>query len=199
MIRPIAVIVSAILLSRPTIPRAEAERYARVLQQEAVARAFDPLTGVAIIHFESRWHPAVVSADGEDYGLGQIRARFVGACRGDADPLHDPSDACKAAKAALLAGENNIRRMAAIITANRELCKEKTGTAWFPQWLAGYEGLNFPRRDTWCAPNARTWQVVDYQKQLVATLAPPPAKATVAKRTATKGPRQGGAPSKGGK
>jgi hypothetical protein len=182
LIRPIAVIVSAILMSRPTMPRAEAERYARVLQQEAVARAFDPLTGVAIVHFESRWHSGVVSADGEDYGLGQIRARFVGACRGDADPVRDPSPACRAAKAGLLSGENNIRRMAAIITANRELCKEKTGTAWFPQWLAGYEGLNSPSRDTWCAPNGRTWQVVEYQKKLVALLSPKPAPKRVASR-----------------
>ena len=81
MLRPIAVIVSAILLSRPTMPRTEAVRYAHALQAEAQAHDFDPLTGVAIIHYETRWNPTLVSPDGEDYGLAQIRARFFGACR----------------------------------------------------------------------------------------------------------------------
>jgi hypothetical protein len=179
--RALQLIVSAILLSRPTMPAAEATRYAHVLQQEAVKRSFDPLTAVAIVHFETHWMPGLVSPDGEDYGLGQIRARWVGACRTDADPVNDPSDACRAVKASLLGGEVNLRRMAVIITANRELCKEKTGKADLPQWLAGYEGLNFPGRDRWCAPIAKTWQVVEYRKQLVARFAAHAAVAQVSK------------------
>ncbi len=199
MFRALQLIVSAILLSRPSMPLPEARRYAHVLQEEAARHAFDPLTAVAIVHFESRWRPGVVSPDGEDYGLGQIRARWFGACRGDADPVHDPSPGCQAAKSALLAGEVNLRRMAVIISANRELCKEKTGGAALPRWLAGYEGLNFPGRDRWCAPSAKTWQVVEYRKKLVAMLAPPPrpavtrvARATPAKpaRAATARPRR---------
>jgi hypothetical protein len=183
--RAIPVIVSAILLSRPTIPRAEATRYARVLQQEAVKRDFDPLTAVAIVHFESRWNPGAISPDGEDWGLGQIRARWLSACRGDEDPVRAPSDACRAAKNALLAGEVNLRRMGVIISANRELCKEKTGTAILPQWLAGYEGLNYPSLDRWCAPNEKTWQVVEYRKLLLDKLLPKqkPARTAVAART----------------
>jgi hypothetical protein len=168
--RAIPIIVSAILLSRPTMPLPEARRYARVLAEEARKHDFDPLTAVAIVHFESRWIPSVVSADGEDYGLGQIRARWLGACRDDADPVNDPSPACRAAKVGLLAGENNLRRMATIISANRDLCKEKTGRGDLPRWLAGYEGLNRPSLDVWCAPSAKTWQVVEYRKQLVAQL-----------------------------
>ena len=140
------------------MPVAEARRYAHVLQEEAAKHAFDPLTAVAIVHFETHWQPGLVSPDGEDYGLGQIRARFVGACRGDEDPVGHPSDACRAAKGSLLVGENNLRRMSVIISANRELCKEKTGSADLPQWLAGYEGLNSPSRDRWCAPSARTME-----------------------------------------
>ena len=116
-------------------------RFARALQAEARTHDFDSLTGVAIIHFETHWTPNLVSADGEDFGLGQVRARFMGACRNDADPVGSPSDGCRAVKAALLGGEYNIHRMAVIISANRELCRAKTGTAYFPQWLAGYEGL----------------------------------------------------------
>ena len=174
MLRALQVIVSAILLSRPSMPLPEARRYAHVLQGEAARHAFDPLTAVAIIHFESRWYPGAISPDGEDYGLGQIRARWVSGCRDDADPVRDPSPGCQAAKAALLAGENNLRRMAVIISANRDLCKEKTGDGNLPRWLAGYEGPNFPGRDRWCAPNGKTWQVVEYRKKLVALLTPPP-------------------------
>jgi hypothetical protein len=183
--RAIPVIVSAILLSRPTMPLAEARRYARVLQEEAMKRSFDPFTAVAIIHYESRWRPGIVSSDGEDFGLGQVRARWMSGCRGDEDPVHNPSAACRAAKAALLVGENNIRRMGVIITANRELCKEKLGDELLPHWLAGYEGLNSPSRDRWCAPNYLTWRVVEYRKQLVETFSPKPRpKATqVAKRS----------------
>ena len=188
MFRALQLIVSAILLSRPSMPLPEARRYAHVLQEEAARHAFDPLTAVAIVHFESRWRPGVVSPDGEDYGLGQIRARWFGACRNDADPVRDPSPGCRAAKANLLAGETNLRRMAVIISANRELCKEKTGDANLPRWLAGYEGLNFPGRDRWCAPSAKTWQVVEYRKKLVAMLAPAarPAVARVARATPPK-------------
>lgn len=181
MIRPLAVIVSAILLSRPTLPVAEATRYARALAAEAKEHDFDPLTGVAIIHFESRWQPWQVSADGEDWGLGQIRARFLSACRGDEDPVRNPSEACRAAKQTLLVPEINLRHMAAIITANRELCKEKTGAADLPRWLAGYEGLSRPARDVWCKPAAKTWEVVAYRRMLVDRLTARPKKRVAAK------------------
>lgn len=174
MFRSIPTIVSAILLSRPAMPLAEARRYAKVIQHEAIEHAFDPFTAVAIVHYESRWLPGAVSPDGEDYGLGQIRARWFGACRTDADPVHDPSPGCRAAKAALLAGEVNLHRMAVIITANRELCKEKVGNNDFPHWLAGYEGLSSPARDRWCAPNHRTYEVIEYRRKLVETFAPRP-------------------------
>src|SRR4051812_24067478 len=109
------------------MPLPEAHRYARLVQHEALAHDFDPFTAVAIVHFESRWSPGAISPDGEDYGLGQIRARWLSACRADEDPVHAPSDACRAAKNTLLVPEVNLKRMSTIITANRELCKEKTG------------------------------------------------------------------------
>jgi hypothetical protein len=176
LIRAVAALVSAILLSRPSMPREEATRYAKVLNEVAKEHDFDPLIAVAIIHFETHWYPTLISPDGEDYGLGQVRARFIGACRGDEDPLGNPSEACKAVKASLLSGERNIRVMGAIIEANRDLCKEKTGTAKAHQWLAGYAGLNFPERNKWCQPGAKTWRVLSYHKELVAKLTPKPAK-----------------------
>jgi hypothetical protein len=184
VIRPLAVIVAAILMSRPSMPSAEATRYARILSAEAKEHRFDPLTAVAIVHFESRWQPFRISADGEDWGLGQIRARFLGACRDDEDPVGSPSAACLAAKRSLLVPENNLRRMAAIITANRELCKAKAGGANLPQWLAGYEGLNRPSSDVWCKPSTKTWEVVAYRRMLVAKLAPVRHAKRIAKRAA---------------
>ncbi|MCU0691071.1 MAG: hypothetical protein MUF54_06695 [Polyangiaceae bacterium] len=176
MIRSIAIIAAAIQLSQPDMPRAQAERYAKVLRQEAKEHNFDPLTGVAIVHRESRWIAGAVSEDGEDYGLAQIRARYVGACRQDADPLHAPSEACKAVKQSLLQGENNLRVMATLVTLNRELCKQKTGTARFEQWLASYEGRNYPGRDRWCKATDQTRQVLRYRQWLLAELARPQRK-----------------------
>jgi hypothetical protein len=181
MVRSIPLLVSAILMSRPSMPRVEAARYAAVLNEVALEHDFDPLTAVAIIHFETHWYPSLISADGEDYGLGQVRGRYLSACRDDADPVGAPSPACQAAKANLLDGAFNIRRMATIITANREMCRERTGTALAPQWLAGYQGYNSPSSDRWCSPGEKTWRVLDYRKELIATLLPKPkAKARVA-------------------
>jgi hypothetical protein len=167
MVRPIAAIVAAILISRPDMPVEEATRYARVLRDEAKEHGFDPYTGVSIIHHESGWIPDIVSENREDYGLGQIRARFIGACRGDEDPLRAPSAACRAVKQSLLVPENNIRQMAELITDHRKLCREKTGTAKFHQWLASYQGRNYPKEDRWCDASEQTWQVVRYRRWLI--------------------------------
>jgi hypothetical protein len=187
MVRSIPLLVSAILMSRPAMPKAEAARYATVLNEVALEHDFDPLTAVAIIHFETHWYPALISADGEDYGLGQVRARYLSACRDDADPVGAPSAACQAAKVNLLDGAFNIRRMATIITANREMCRERTGTALAPQWLAGYQGYSSPGNDRWCSPGEKTWRVLEYRKELIATLLPRPKVRVAAKSAATKG------------
>jgi hypothetical protein len=170
MLRPIAIIASAILMSRPGMPPGDAEAYAKLLQQQAKQRGFDPLTGVALIHHESGWYPEAVSPNREDYGLGQIRARYIGACRKDADPLRQPSAECRAVKRALLEPETNIRTMAELITNHRKLCKEKTGTAHVQQWLASYQGSNFPSKKRWCVPNRKTWDVIAYRKRLIREL-----------------------------
>ncbi|TKC99580.1 hypothetical protein [Polyangium fumosum] len=174
MIRPIAVLVAGMLLSRPGMPKDEADRYARVLAEVAAARGFDPLVAVAIVHFETQWRPSLVSADGEDYGLGQVRARFAGACREDADPVNAPSEACQRVKDSLLDGATNLRRMGGIIAANMEFCKAKTGSAKTERWLSGYQGYGDPERGRFCEPGEKTRIVIDYYKGLVAKLAPPP-------------------------
>ncbi len=174
VIRVVATLVSAILMSRPGMPKEQATRYAVALNEAGKANDFDPLIAVAIIHFESHWYPSVVSADGEDFGLGQVRARFVGACNDDIDPVHYPSEACQAAQASLLDGHVNIQHMARIISANRALCKEKTGKAQAAQWLAGYQGYNDPEHKRWCKPGEKTTRVLAYHQELLAALLPKP-------------------------
>jgi hypothetical protein len=180
VLRALPTIVSAILLSRPELPRDTAERWATVLQREAQARDFDPLSVVAIVHFESGWHPEVVSPNGEDYGLGQVRARYIGACKGEANAKDAPSAACQAEKQALLDAEHNLVTIASLIEQHRKLCRAKAGNASFPRWLASYQGRNYPRQHRWCAPGDGTWKVVRYQQWLAREVARPggPAAAT---------------------
>ena len=141
----------AIGLTQPSMAQNQREAYAKVVQKEARQRAFDPLTLVSLVHFESRWIASAVSPDGEDHGLGQIRARYVKGCRSDRDPVRHPSPTCKAAKARLLDGSTNIRRTAAAITANRKFCRKKTGrSALWRRWMPSYGGMNSRRRGVWC-------------------------------------------------
>ena len=147
MIRSIAVIAWAILLSNPALPKKQARAYAKTLQKTAKDHNFDPFSGIAIIHSESRWRQSVISPDGEDYGLGQIRARYVKGCRGDKDPVKHPSASCKAAKARLLDGHHNIRRLGVHITQWRKTCRRITKRpALFHRWLHGYGGMGRPRK-----------------------------------------------------
>lgn len=191
MVRTIAMLVAAISMSRPAIPKEEATRYAKVLNEMGSKHSFDPLLAVAMVHYESHWMPGVASDDGEDFGLGQVRARFVGACRNDDDPVNAPSDACKAVKAQLLVGETNLRQMGAIIAANQKMCREKRGKHKAEYWIAGYQGLSHPERNKYCIPGPTTTRVLDYHKEILAALSPAPKKA---KGTAV---AKGAAPGKG--
>jgi hypothetical protein len=176
VVRTVAMLIAAISMSRPAIPKEEASRYAKILNEIGSKHDFDPLLAVAMIHYESHWLPGVASEDGEDFGLGQVRARFVGACRTDSDPINAPSDACKAVKAQLLVGETNLRAMGGIIAANKKMCSEKRGKSKPEYWIAGYQGLSHPERNKYCIPGPTTTRVLDYHKELLAALSPAPKK-----------------------
>lgn len=170
MLREIAVIVAAIQFTEPTVADEEARVIALALQEQAVEHDFDPLTGVSIIAHESRFDPKAVSKNGEDYGLAQIRARYIGDCRKDKDPLRRPSQACRRVKRRLLKPAENIRVMAELITQNRKFCKRKVGSAKFARWLASYQGRNDTRNKRWCIPGKGTFLVIDYRKELLREL-----------------------------
>jgi Transglycosylase SLT domain len=151
VLRTIEVIALAIQLSQPAVTDEQAASLAQVLHEEAVAHDFDPLTGVAIISTESNFNPKAVSRSGEDLGLAQIRARYVGACIGTRDPVRNPTAACQQEKQRLLDPAENIRTMAQLISRHRNFCKSKVGSASFHRWLASYQGRNYPKKKVWCA------------------------------------------------
>ncbi len=166
MFRTIAAIALAIRSAQPDVGEEEANRYAAALQIEAERHDFDPLTGVAIIHHESRFRPRAISPDKEDYGLGQVRARHFGACKKDRDPKGHPSAACRAVKAGLLEPEENIRIMAELITSHRKICRQKAGNVRFQSWLASYQGRNSVKENRWCVPGDGTLKVIRHRDRL---------------------------------
>lgn len=170
MLRSIATIALAIKMSQPAVSDSQAQEYAQVLQVEAQEHDFDPLTGVAIIFNESSFNPKAISPNREDYGLAQIRARYVGGCLRTKDPVKDPTPACRKEKQRLLDPAENIRQMAEMITRSRKFCKKKTGSAKFQRWLASYQGRNYPKKNQWCKPGAHTWKVVNYRLKLIKQL-----------------------------
>ncbi len=186
LIRPITVLIAAMALSRPGIPFPEAKRYATALNEIAAQNKFDPLLAVAMIHYETHWFPQLVSDDGEDHGLGQIRARFIGACREDADPLWGPSPACQQVKLSLLDGVENIRHMGAVIRANMEFCGNRLGKKKTEHWLAGYQGYVDPVKHTYCAPGPKTTRVIEYYDGLLAKYYPKPKPKPQPKTSPTK-------------
>lgn len=169
--RSIAAIAIAIRFGHPDVSEEDATRYAVALQAEAEQNDFDPLTGVAIIHRESRFHPRAVSPDGEDFGLAQVRARYIGACKKDKDPKRRPSAACQAVKEGLLDPDENIRVMGKLITGHRRLCRQKAGNTSLQGWLASYQGSNSAKLNRWCAPSDGAMTVIKYRDRLVRELA----------------------------
>jgi hypothetical protein len=170
MLRALAVIVAAIQLRHPDVSNSDAERYARALREQAELHDFDPLTGVAIISHESRFQPEVRSKSGEDYGLAQIRARYIGACKGTRDPVRHPTAACREEQKRLLVPEENIKQMALLIARNRKFCQSKVGSSTLARWLASYQGRNNPRKKVWCKPGEGTYRVIRTREELLKSL-----------------------------
>ena len=130
----------AVRLLHPEL--AGAEELAGLLEQAAARAHVDPLALVAYVEHESRFRSRVVSRDGEDYGLGQIRARYQKACRGARR-----SRACRAEKARLLEPAYNLRILAGKIRAIKKgetWIQDRTARAWLAG-LAGTTDLHHPK------------------------------------------------------
>lgn len=142
MVRTVAVVVAALLSLRPSVPAPAAQAWSKTIQKVAADRDIDPFTLLAIFWHESHLHPGVVSPDGEDFGLGQIRARYLKGCRRDMPAAKDMSASCMAVKARLMDPTYNIALVAKVITKKRAACREITGrSAKFHRWLAAYGGV----------------------------------------------------------
>lgn len=151
----LATLTFAILLCRPSLPLATAQTYARIVLDRATALHMDPLMMVAVVDHESGWNEGAVSKDGEDVGLGQIRARYIGACVGEANPVHAPSPKCAAEKARLRTGTYNLEVMANGLERWISICKQKTGAATEIGVLTAYSGANKQKLGQWCGMEVR--------------------------------------------
>lgn len=138
MIRSILFIKTAIALVQPNMGDQLRTSYATVLQKEAKARSFDPITVVAIVENESHWHSGLVGGlNNQCVGLGQHCLHVYSYCR----ETSYRGDRCQAKKAWLLNGTNNLQATAEAITNWRVYCRRLTGKpALFHRWLYGYQG-----------------------------------------------------------
>jgi hypothetical protein len=170
VIRTLGSIIAAIQLSHPQVSPSDATRYAHALREQAELHDFDPFTGVVMIAHESHFRANAISPDGEDYGLAQIRARFIGACQANRSPKRNPSPDCAEQKRRLLEPEENIRIMAELISQHREFCQRKRHSAQLEHWLASYQGRNDARARRWCEPGPDTWKVVTARRRLIRQL-----------------------------
>lgn len=146
MIREAAVALALAHLA-PRMPPAQRAELAHTFHIVAEKRGLDPLDLVAIAWHESDLRAGAISPDGEDFGLMQVRGRFLAACLDDRN-----SKMCKIAKVALLDPHRNIEVAGAAIAAIRStLCRRTGHKATFPRWLQAYGGLNHPRAPgVWC-------------------------------------------------
>jgi hypothetical protein len=166
-----------ILACNPSLPVKTASRYAELSAQQASSVGVRGDTFVALVCSESGWRSGAVSASREDWGLGQVRARFLPGCRSDTDPTSVPSPSCRSEQQRLLEPEHNLRVVAKAIKSWRELCRQQTGHAKETNWLAGYVGLGRRgrslcgmtyRKGRWIAEpiSANVQRVLDYRKRL---------------------------------
>lgn len=153
--KPSAAVELAIRLLHPEL---SSDLYSRAILEASRLADVDPIVLVAYVEHESRFTAGAVSGDGEDYGLGQVRARFQRPCR-----RSRASVKCRAEKARLLADPAyNMRVVAWKIRA------AKKGKSWRKSrtpgtWLAALAGTPNPR-------HKRVLEVLEISKRIKAAL-----------------------------
>ena len=143
MFREIAQIILAIQLSTSHLLPVRAQSFAQVMQKDAVKIGIDPFLFVAIAAHESHFNELAISKDGEDYGLLQIRAKYI---------KYNPNW--------LLTGENNINVGSYLITKDIEYCQKilhREPTT--QEWLSVFQGSPSAYK---CKPTKMTKQFEDY-------------------------------------
>ena len=145
----LAAIVAMILNLHPSLPRQQAQRYAAIIDTEGRKQGIQAATAIALVSHESHWRARAESRDGEDIGLGQVRARYVGACRTDPEPVSNPGRECLRVRESLRDGEHNLRMTIRTLGRWRATCQKRTGRSRAREVLSGYAGLNRPPSQ-WC-------------------------------------------------
>lgn len=151
MLREIAQIVFAIHMSlapQQHFTEKQIKYYAAEIQQAAEKADVDPLLYVSIITHESQWNERAISADHEDYGLMQVRARYY---NGGTHPEW------------LLNPHYNIMIGTHIINGAREFCRKfLKREPTLQEWMSVYQGSK-PS----CKPTKLSKIVEDYYQCLV--------------------------------
>jgi hypothetical protein len=143
----IILIKQALSIACLTLPTPSVDAYANVIETQSTKLGQDPLVTVAIIKHESKCNSGVISEDGFDYGLMQLRAKFY---KGPAVNLLNPWV--------------NITVGSYWIQSSQEFCYDKLGREPLTQeWLSCYQGTCKSRKTgQWCQPTAMTNRVEKY-------------------------------------
>lgn len=146
-------IALAIKLSAPHVNDRISQQYAKVIYQQAIKKNISPLLVVAIARHESHWNSTLVSNDLEDYGLMQVRAKFISM----------PS-------ARLLDGSTNIMVGVSLIDSSREFCRNHLDREpEIAEFVSCYQG-SCGSKKKYCKPTNLSIKVVSYAQCLYDSL-----------------------------
>jgi len=144
---PTSKIQKAFLIACPALNPGKAKVWSRIVQKQAKQRRFCPYTEISIVKNEtgsSCNERLVADRPGLEYsvGLGQINVIHHRAC--DTSKGGSMKSAgCQAYIGMLMDGASNLKVTASMITANRRMCRDRTGhPALFARWLSSYQGYN---------------------------------------------------------
>lgn len=146
-------IVLAINIASPHMPMNAAKWYGSVIQERERNIHIDPLIEISIATHESRWNSQLVSSDGEDYGLMQVRAKY-----------------CSFPSERLLNGGINLYIGANLMRSNYNYCQKKLGRPPETQeWLSCFQG-SCRTPATTCKPTRLTNTIEKYAQCLEQSL-----------------------------
>lgn len=138
-------ILLALQLSAPGLNDKITMNYAKVIQKQSIKKNIDPLIIISIIAHESHWNSRAISNDKNDYGLMQVRARFV-----------------TISPERLLDGSTNIMVGSAFLDSSVKFCtKFLNREPLIEESLSCYQGSCSSKRKM-CKPTKKTKDVVDY-------------------------------------
>lgn len=144
--KPLVVVLTAILFCRPAIPQTVAAAYAKIVVERSTKLGIDPLLVVAVVDRESRWQEGAINPKSGARGLGQVLPGYRPSCIGSASK----STACAEEKKKLLDGAYNLGVVVDALGDWSTFCKKKTGYWSEESILQAYQGLNAPKVNVWC-------------------------------------------------